>query len=38
MSVYTQQVTGTGYFPCRADKRYLQTASLLLPHRAERGW
>src|SRR4030088_1333907 len=37
VSVYMQQVTGTGHFSCCADKRYLQTASLLLPHRAERG-
>src|SRR2546423_6364616 len=36
VSVYMQQVTGTGDFSCRADKRYLQTASLLLLHRAER--
>jgi hypothetical protein len=37
MSVYMQQVTGAGDFPCRADKRYLQVAILLLPRRAERG-
>jgi hypothetical protein len=32
-----QQVAGTSDFPRRADKRYLQTASLLLLHRAGRG-
>src|SRR6202022_581552 len=38
VAIYKQQVTRARHFPCRADKRYLQTASLLLPHRVERGW
>jgi hypothetical protein len=35
--IYMQQVTGASDFSRRADKRDLQTVSLLLLHRAERG-